>query len=87
MKKRFVLILTLLLCLLLPACGDSSSDDKQGGYETVMDMEFLDGMWSIDQLCCNHCTQYGHQYTAAAEERCPEYNIVYKIGRREYHRD
>ena len=42
------LVLALLLLLSLTACGDSSSDDPQSGYETVMDMEFLDGMWSID---------------------------------------
>ena len=42
------LMLALLLLLSLTACGDSSSDDPQSGYETVMDMEFLDGMWSID---------------------------------------
>jgi len=41
-------VLALLLLLSLTACGDSSSDDPQSGYETVMDMEFLDGMWSID---------------------------------------
>ena len=42
------LVLALLLLLSLTACGDSSSDDPQSGYETVMDMEFLDGMWSIN---------------------------------------
>ena len=42
------LVLALLLLLSLTACGDSSSDDPQSGYETVMDIEFLDGMWSID---------------------------------------
>ena len=42
------LVLALLLLLSLTACGDSSSDNPQSGYETVMDMEFLDGMWSID---------------------------------------
>ena len=42
------LVLALLLLLSLTACGDSSSDDPQSGYETVMDMDFLDGMWSID---------------------------------------
>lgn len=42
------LVLALLLLLSLTACGDGSSDDPQSGYETVMDMEFLDGMWSID---------------------------------------
>ncbi len=41
------LVLSLLLLLSLTACGDSSSDDLQSGYETVMDMDFLDGMWSI----------------------------------------
>ena len=48
MKKILVLIPVLLLCLGLAACGDTDSDDTQSGYETVMDMEFLDGMWSID---------------------------------------
>ena len=48
MKKQLVLFLTLALCLGLTACGDTESDDTQSGYETVMDMEFLDGMWSID---------------------------------------
>ena len=42
------LVLALLLLLSLTACDDSSSDDPKSGYETVMDMEFLDGMWSID---------------------------------------
>jgi len=42
------LVPALLLLLSLTACGDSNSDDPQSGYETVMDMEFLDGMWSID---------------------------------------
>lgn len=42
------LVLALLLLLSLTACGDGNSDDPQSGYETVMDMEFLDGMWSID---------------------------------------
>lgn len=42
------LVLALPLLLSLTACGDSSSDDPQSGYETVMDMDFLDGMWSID---------------------------------------
>ena len=45
------MLLALLFCLSLTACGDSSSDDPQSGYETVMDMEFLDGMWSIDGTC------------------------------------
>mgnify|MGYP007067066780 CR=1 FL=1 len=36
------------MCLSLAACGNTESDDTQSGYETVMDMEFLDGMWSID---------------------------------------
>lgn len=48
MKKQLVLFLALALCLGLTACGDTESDDTQSGYETVMDMEFLDGMWSID---------------------------------------
>lgn len=48
MKKQLVLFLALALCLDLTACGDTESDDMQSGYETVMDMEFLDGMWSID---------------------------------------
>lgn len=48
MKKQPVLFLALALCLGLTACGDTESDDTQSGYETVMDMEFLDGMWSID---------------------------------------
>lgn len=48
MKKQLVLFLALALCLGLTACGDTESDDMQSGYETVMDMEFLDGMWSID---------------------------------------
>ena len=39
------LVLALLLLLSLTACDDSSSDDPKSGYETVMDMEFLDGMW------------------------------------------
>ena len=45
MKKQLVLFLALALCLGLTACGDTESDDMQSGYETVMDMEFLDGMW------------------------------------------
>ena len=48
MKKQLVLFLALALCLGLTACGDTESDDMQSGYETVMDMEFLDRMWSID---------------------------------------
>lgn len=48
MKKQLVLFLALALCLGLTACGDTESDDTQSGYETVMDMEFLNGMWSID---------------------------------------
>ena len=48
MKKLFSLLTALALCLSLAACGDTESDDTQSGYETVMDMEFLDGMWSID---------------------------------------
>ena len=44
MKKQLVLFLTLALCLGLTACGDTESDDTQSGYETVMDMEFLDGI-------------------------------------------
>ena len=48
--------------------------------------ESLLKLMSRIELCCNYCTQYGHQYTAAAEERCPEYNIIYRISRREYHR-
>lgn len=48
MKKQLVLFLALALCLGLTGCGDTESDDTQSGYETVMDMEFLDGMWSID---------------------------------------
>ena len=48
MKKQLVLFLALALCLGLTACGDTEFDDTQSGYETVMDMEFLDGMWSID---------------------------------------
>ena len=48
MKKQLVLFLALALCLGLTACGETESDDTQSGYETVMDMEFLDGMWSID---------------------------------------
>ena len=48
MKKQLVLFLALALCLGLTACGDTESDDTQSGYETVMDMDFLDGMWSID---------------------------------------
>mgnify|MGYP000116830787 CR=1 FL=1 len=48
MKKQLVLFLALALCLGLTACGDTESDDTQSGYETVMDMELLDGMWSID---------------------------------------
>lgn len=47
-EKQLVLFLALALCLGLTACGDTESDDTQSGYETVMDMEFLDGMWSID---------------------------------------
>ena len=48
MKKLFALVWTLFMCLSLAACGNTESDDTQSGYETVMDMEFLDGMWSID---------------------------------------
>lgn len=48
MKKLFSLLAALALCLSLAACGDTESDDTQSGYETVMDMEFLDRMWSID---------------------------------------
>ena len=48
MKKLFSLVWTLFMCLSLAACGNTESDDTQSGYETVMDMEFLDGMWSID---------------------------------------
>ena len=48
MKKQLVLFLALALCLGLTACGDTEFDDTQSGYETVMDMEFLNGMWSID---------------------------------------
>ena len=48
MKKLFSLLTALALCLSLAACGDTESDDTQSGYETVTDMEFLDGMWSID---------------------------------------
>ena len=48
MKKLFSLLTALALCLSLAACGDTESDDTHSGYETVTDMEFLDGMWSID---------------------------------------
>ncbi|WP_296118934.1 lipoprotein [uncultured Eubacterium sp.] len=48
MKKLFALVWALFMCLSLAACGNTDSDDTQTGYETVMDMEFLDGMWSID---------------------------------------
>ena len=48
MKKLFALVWALFMCLSLAACGNTESDDTQSGYETVMDMEFLDGMWSID---------------------------------------
>lgn len=43
MKKLFALVWTLFMCLSLAACGNTESDDTQSGYETVMDMEFLDG--------------------------------------------
>ena len=48
MKKLFALVWALFMCLSLAACGNTESDDTQSGYETVMDIEFLDGMWSID---------------------------------------
>ena len=35
------LVLALLLLLSLTACGDSSSDDPQSGYETVMDLSLI----------------------------------------------
>lgn len=54
-SKFLSLLLSLLLCLSLTACGSSEDDlsppeDGSGGNALVTDMAFLDGMWSIDGL-------------------------------------
>lgn len=71
MKKRthLFLVLALLLCLSLAACGDTGHDDTQpnGGapasdLEPVTDMAFLDGMWSIDGITKLHFDSEGGFY-------------------------
>ena len=50
-RSRLLLLpLALSLLLSLTACGNTAQDDtpSDDGPEAVMDMEFLDGMWSID---------------------------------------
>ena len=50
-RSRLLLLpLALSLLLSLTACGDTAQNDTppDDGPEAVMDMEFLDGMWSID---------------------------------------
>ena len=54
-KKYRSLLLTLLLCLSLTACGSpeddlASPEETAKGNTLVTDMEFLDGMWSVDGL-------------------------------------
>ena len=66
MKKLFALVWTLFMCLSLAACGNTESDDTQSGYETVMDMEFLDGMWSIDGTAKLYFDSTGGLFTPTA---------------------